>query len=331
MHHLILVKSFQDINQLLFSNADKFIPDYKVLTEASTGRIYRVLVEATVSVDKIRELFSQNNILMQSETPLTVLLLIAEKNLDDTVYRCWWTDPFVETVSEAGIADALGGQGLIVLDHGRLWPAAPGTSFSEMERPPGPDITDAQAALFGVWFQADVVVVGTATAERASNTLGDTLRSFKGGLSVRAIRTDTGDILAETTRDVLTADTDDPTGSRRALTEAGTLTGALLAEQIQATWQQAEEKGPIATTLVVEGNYQFVHLVAFRRILSGMPGVSDLQTKGMTPDETILGFDYKGTTQNLAEALLLKSFDGFGITITEAAQDTIRLSLTANQ
>ena len=330
VHQSVLVQSFQDINRILFSGSDKFVQDYKVLTEATSGKIYRVMVDATVSVDKIREILSQNDILIQNETPLKVLLLIAEKNIGDADFKCWWANPDAEAISETGLTEALGKQGFVVVDHGRQLPSGISDSSTGVEPPPGPEMSDIQAAHLGVLFQADVVIVGTATAEIAPNVLSNELKSFEGTLNVRAIRTDTGNILAKTSQNILTADADDLAGGRSALTKAGDKTGELLGEQIQTAWQQTAKKGPINVTILVEGNYRLAHLVAFRRMLSDMPGLSNLQTRAMTPDETTLALDYEGTTQELAEALLLKSFKNFGIHITEATPDTIRLSLVSN-
>ena len=406
----VFIQSFQDINQLLFSGADEFVQDYKVLTEDTTGRNYRVMVQTTVSVIKIRELLIQNDILSQNAVPLKVLLLIAEKDLEEIFYKYWWGDVYAETMSEAQLAGALSKQGFVVVDHrlswpvlenfdalmetplgpemdndhavdlleqepatfeysrswqvtdtsdtlveiplgpemsseqtdnildrkstaldySRLWPITDDSGALLMEASPGPEMSNTQAAALGARFQADVVVVGTATVKKASNVLGDELRSFEGALSVRAIRADTGDVLAEIKHTFITADADDLSGSHRALTGASAQTGELLAWKIQTVWQQTLEKGPNATTIIMEGAFQLPHLVAFRGVLSGMDGVSNLQTTEMTPRETILSLDYDGTTKELAEALLLNSFKGFGVHITEATPETIRLSLVSN-
>jgi hypothetical protein len=48
-----LVDNFSQLNELLFDQTSKFIQDYKVLTEAAHGQSYRVVVQATVSGNKI--------------------------------------------------------------------------------------------------------------------------------------------------------------------------------------------------------------------------------------------------------------------------------------
>jgi hypothetical protein len=329
LHPLVLVESFDEVNRLLLFDTSSFV-QYKVLTETTSGKTYRVIVQANVSVDKIQDLLTRNGILVQNETQLKVLLLIAEKGLEEMSYQSWWEDSFTTSVSEAALSNALSSQGLVVLDHGQFLPATLESRLSEMENPPGKFLSDAQAAYFGEWYQADIVIVGTAAAERASNALGDELRSFKGILAVRAIRTDTGEILSQSTRNVLIADAEDSTGTRKALTEVGTKTGAFLAVKIQRAWQEATSTGPLTATIVVKGGYQLAHFVTFRKMLSELPDLTGLQTKGITPEETVLEFQYEGTTQGLAEMLLLKSSDDFGIHITEAAPEMIRLMIVPN-
>lgn len=328
LHQLAIVESFEDINRLLLSDAGSFL-QYKILAETTTGQTCRVMVKTDISVDRIRNLLAQNGIFVQVDAPLAVLLLIAEKQLDDTAYRAWWTDPFVESTAESNLSDALASQGFQVVDHGQFLPATIEAYLAETDTLYGSGISDTQAAFFGTWYEADVVVVGTATADRAPNAMGDELRSFRGTLSVRSLRTDSGELLAESVRNVLAADTDDTAGSHRALSEAGTRTGALLAGQIQNAWNQSEENGPTAVTVVVKRGYQLEHFVAFRRMLSELPGVNSLQTSLMTPEETVLNLEYEGTPQEMGEALLLKSFEGFGIDV-EASPDTLRVSLMPN-
>lgn len=329
LNHLVVIESFKDLNRLVLSDADSFV-QYKVLTETSTSRIYRAMVEVTVAVNNIRDLLTRNGVLLQNKTPLKVLLLIAEKGLEESSYRYWWGDPFAESTAESTLADTLGSLGLVVVDHGQLLPPILEAYLMASQTQSWAEISNDEAAFFGKWYQTDVVVVGSAVSERTANTLGNELRSYNGVLSVRAIRTDTGEILAQSNRNVLIASTDDSTGSQQALAEAGTRSGALLAGEIQSTWQQAEETGPILATVVVNGGYQLSHFVTFRRMLSEMPEVLSLQTSSITPEETLLEIEYEGTTQSIAEALLLQSFDGFGIDITNPTPSSFRLSLVPN-
>lgn len=329
LNHLVIIESFKDLNRLVLSDAGAFL-QYKVLTETTTRQIYRVMVEANVSVSSIQNLLTQNGILLQNTTPLRVLLLISEKGLDASSYGSWWEDPFEASIAESALADTLSSQGLVVIDHGQILPPVLAAPPAGIWMPSESKLTADRAVLFGEWFNADVVLVGSALSEQAPNTLGDELRSYRGTLSVKALRTDTGEVLAQSDRNILTTGTDDDTGSRRALMEAGARTGALLAVEIQNIWQQTEGTGSVLATIAVKGGYQLAHFVTFRRMLSEIPGVSDLKTNRITPSETILDIEYDGTTQALAEALLLKSFGDFGIYITSTTPGGLRLSLVPN-
>lgn len=322
---LVLVEVFPDVEQMLLSDAGNFV-QYKVLTETTSGKTYRVLVEATVSVDGIRDLFTQGGIMVTGDAPLNVLLLISEKQLDDTDYFSWWKDPFSESLSEEALSAILESQGITIIDHGQFLPPELELTLGEAKAATG-DLTDAQAAAFGRWFEADVVIIGSAAAQYAPNAMGDALKSFSGSISVRALRTDTGEILVASARDCLTANTDDWAGSRKALEEASTQTGALLASQVKSAWQQARDTGPATISISLAGGYHLAHFVAFRNTLSRMPGVTALQIRGMTPEETTMDIEYEGESQDLAGELLLQSFDGFGILITEAEPGVLRLTL----
>ncbi|MBW2327575.1 MAG: hypothetical protein JRF45_14120, partial [Deltaproteobacteria bacterium] len=50
-------------------------------------------------------------------------------------------------------------------------------------------LDDHQAVSLGLKVQADVVIIGTSVAERTPNIMGQNIRSFKGVVSARAIRT----------------------------------------------------------------------------------------------------------------------------------------------
>ncbi|MCG2755440.1 MAG: hypothetical protein L6247_07740, partial [Desulfobacteraceae bacterium] len=53
-----LVQNFKVINEILYSNTEEFVQGYKVLTDALAGDVYRVMVQATVSIDKVQQKLS---------------------------------------------------------------------------------------------------------------------------------------------------------------------------------------------------------------------------------------------------------------------------------
>lgn len=321
-----IIEKFPLLNQLLYSRADRFVQGYKVLTETTKGTKYRVLVQADIAVDRIQEQLSQSGMPLDADANIKVLLLIAEQNLEDASPKFWWGDSYVfaEAISESQLAAALSSQGFNVIDRFSLDKSA----FSGFDKPIDYNLDNNQAVLLGQLFQADVVVVGSAIAEYAPNLMGQELKSYKGTMSVRAIRIESRSEIASLTQTALSAASDDISGGRKALAAVGAKVGSILTSHMHTAWQKDIGKGQ-RFEIIVEGTRQLVYFVKFRTIVADMPHVSALQTKEITPEEATLWIDFQGSSQEFAETLLLKSFESFGIHINQVTPDQIRLSLVA--
>jgi hypothetical protein len=101
----------------------------------------------------------------------------------------------------------------------------------------------------------------------------------------------------------------------------------VLAGQILAKWQElVDAKGQI--TLRIHGADILPYLVLFRNSLGNIPGVTRQQTVEMTPDAAVLQVRFDGgTSQALADALLVKSFDTFGINIYDITASELSIEL----
>lgn len=87
-----MIQNFEILNEILYDNSSEFVADYKVLTELKSGRAYRVLVQATVSIDAIKEELISVNIKVYKKNLPKILFLIAEQNFSDISQRYWWTE-----------------------------------------------------------------------------------------------------------------------------------------------------------------------------------------------------------------------------------------------
>ena len=79
-----------------------------------------------------------------------------------------------------------------------------------------PELTDEEALNFGTLLQADVVIVGISIANPTPSVMGDELKSFKGNLNARVLRTETGEELANISRTAVTANVDESAGGRES-------------------------------------------------------------------------------------------------------------------
>jgi len=80
--------------------------------------------------------------------------------------------------------------------------------------------------------------------------------------------------------------------------------------------------------IIVEGSGNLTNFVKFRKALTGLPGVENLQVRDIKPNETALAVNYRGAAKDLAAALTRLSFDSFVLSVAEAGEGTIRAMMT---
>lgn len=314
-----VVGHFQVINERVFAKTDQFILDYKMLTESTHARQHRVMVRATVSVQRIKDTLKKSGIYVGKRAYPSVLICIAEKQMNDVNYQYWWggqqfwragvaTETVTRTSKEKGL----------VTINPRVDPS---------RRAYPPQLSVPEAVALGREMQADVVVVGQAFAEEAANTMGSTLQSIRGNIFARAYRVLNGNEIGQVNQVSISTAADPLTGSKDALEKASALAGEQLAAQIVNAWF-SEGAGSSKVELLIEGlSGNIANFVKFRGALSTMSGVDSVQRKEMRLDTAVLLVDYQGNVGALADALMRQNFDTFSLNILEPEGNTIRIKL----
>jgi len=327
-----LIQKFETLNETLYVHTGKFVQGYKVLTESRFGGKYRVIVQVTVSINNLEEQLSIAGIMVGKKTMPNILFCIAEQNLEDLAPQYWWGVGFTffKSVCESALAETIREKGFPVIYHGGLVPNMDIEAENYKLGFDNPYLSNEEAVALGIHWQADVVIVGKAIVQKAPNIMGANRRSFKGTVIARALQTNTGEEIAATTQTAVTVNVDENAGSYDALSSAGSLAGQELASQINSAWQKAVKK---LTTIeiIVEGTGELSNFVVFRKIISEMTGVMGLQTKEMKFDEAAIAVDFQGNAQELADALMLNTYETFGINIYEVSQNRLRIELMPSQ
>jgi hypothetical protein len=319
-----LVEYFPQVNQIIYTEPKNFVLDYKVLTETESGKLYRVLVKARVAGEKIARQLSNADILRAKVKRPAVLFLISEQNLQQDTPRYWWGKQMngFEAIAEATMADILKARGFPIVDHR-------GAGIGKLTDPGAvttPALSDESAIDIGNRLKADVIIMGTSVASPTTSIMGDNLKSFKAILNARVLRTQNGEELANISRTSVTANIDESTGGREALTMVATLVGDDLAIQLDAAWRRLADQ-PSQVEVFVEGTGNLANFVKFRRALTSISGVGGIRVKEIKPNETTLIIDYKGNVEELAAALMRQNFEKFGINIYEITQSNLKITL----
>ncbi len=324
-----LVDNFQQVNELIYEQTDKYVLNYKVLTETppGSGKFYRVVVEATVAGKKIAQQLSSEGIL-QVETKLpSVLFLISEQNVKEILPQYWWGEGMenFQSVSEQAAAEVFQTKGYSVIVHNGVRIQ----QFVDWASEAQPQLTDEQVIELAAKLQADIVVIGTSSVDDSANIMGYEMKSFKGIFQARALHSETGEEMAAVSQDAVATNVEEYEGGLAALSSVGTTAGETLAQQLAAQWRKLLEK-PSEIEIAVEGTNKLAHFVKFRKALSSISGVEGIRVKEIKPNEATLLIEYKGKGEELASALMLKTFDTFGIDIYEIAPESLRIALISN-
>jgi hypothetical protein len=322
-----LIANHVTLDELLYANTSSFIRGYKVLAESSTKTLYRVVVQASVSSNAIKQKLYDAGIMQVQKTMPRVLFFLSEQNIDSPRPQYWWGKGmrYTKPASEQAMAESLREKGFKVIDHSEQLQQ---TVISMA--PDSPDLTPADAVQIGNALKADVVVIGRAVAATAPNVMGSGIRSFKGMLNARAFRTSTGQQIASVDRTAVTANINEYEGSRDALRGAGSLGGEDLAAQVFAAWQQ-EGREASNIRVMLSGTRNLANFVMFRRMLNTVDGVKEVQVKELKADTAILAVDYNGEPKELAQALMLNAFDTFGINIYDVSSNQLGIQLVSNR
>jgi len=318
-----LVQNFQAFNELIYGHTNKFIQDYKVLAEFPFTNNYRVMVEATVSISTLKKLMASAGILLEEKPLPKILVLISDQNLNDRLPKYWWGQEkyFSESYSVNALVESIKTKAFPIIDTHII---AQNTRVDPIYDTP--DLNDTEAVNLGLSSQAGVVIVGKSVASRGPNIMGKNIRSFKGIVSARAIRTDTGAEIATTMRTSVTTNTDEIAGVRDVLSRAGSLAGEDLASQIVAAWQKQEEQFNILK-IIIEGTGDIANFEKLRRIINNTSGVKNLQIKELKPDEATIVVDFQGIAKELADALMLNTSGSIDMNIYEVSRDRLRIEL----
>lgn len=330
----------------LSGRAETLVESYRVLGTASAGNRLRVLVEATFPGETLRarlaSFLAPVPPATDPEVPVPeadgrprVLLLMAQQDLEDISPEFWWGEgPGPDAVpAESALAEALRGAGLAVVEHGAEVPdvAVQGAIIFQ------PDLNDREALEIARSLNADLALVGKAIVYRTPDSDGEETPSFNATVTARVLRVETGEELDSVLETVVRAGGDSDAEGRAALAAAGEQAGRRLADALSgmAAAAPVPDEEPATPAPVpaggveirVSGAGNLGNFVRFRRSLTELEGVSDLQIRRMQGDEATLSVSYPDGADALAAALADRKFDLFSLSVRAEDLERLRVAL----
>ncbi len=314
-----VVRRFQLINDNILAERDKYIQNYRVLTESVSGNTVRALVQVDIAQDRVNRDLSRLGLALAGVVYPRILFMVAEKNVTDAGYTYWWGDTrrLRRTICEETMAAKLKATGFEIVDP------------PDLSAPLGlpMDASDEDRMVIAGRLGADVLIVGSCTAAAATNTMGGTITAFEAVIEAQALNDQTGQPIGRTVQKAVVSGQDAAQSGRGALSDAGELAGDDLSRQVMTAWQQEQDRSAVIEMIVEGTGGHIASFVRLRTAIASLSGVKELKMKEMSADRAAMAINYRGSTRSLADALLLKTFSGFGIDIFDVTPEAISLRL----
>jgi hypothetical protein len=319
-----VLSHFQLLNDRVYSQPEQFIHEYKVLTESKSGRYYRVIVRTTLMTEMLKDKLRDIGILMTDGELPSIVIFLSEQNVGEISARqSWAQDPL--TKLPLAVEDALSrymrDKGFVIVNPGTVLVDNANLEPEFMD----PQLSDKTAIRLAQQVGADVVVTGKAVARLSGNVLGAEMKSVEATLSGRTVRVDNGMIMGAFEASGAAVHANEMVAGTEALTIAASNVVEDLTRHIATGWGR-ETGQTVLVELVVHGIREYIDFVKFRRILKNeLRGVKNVYLRAIKAGEAKMDVDLQGDTRTLADELMLKNFEGFGVNIFEVSRNAIKL------
>ncbi|MFO7885274.1 MAG: hypothetical protein R6U68_10655 [Desulfobacteraceae bacterium] len=310
-----LSAAFGMIFDNVMEDSENYISTYRVLAEHTEKDRYMVAVEADVNLSDLHRFFVDNGILNTEKENPSVLLLISEQFPKEILPRYWWGNnpvPYHSFACQA-VQDYLKNQDLVLI-----------SKHKKQHDVHFDFIHDSQAAVnLGRLFKADIVVMGKAVADSASNVMGDE-KSYRASFSAEVIRVESSKIISSVEEKGVAKSRVSQNGIQKALENAGNLAAERIARTIKQEWSKHSSKARLVEVTIAGSDY-LSNFIMLRRVLNQMEGIEDVKTTELGSEKALVNIIFRGSAKKLADFLMLKTFDDFGLEIFDVKDDSLSI------
>ena len=323
-----VAENYTVLSDRVYSKTAGYVKSYEVLSEMPETRLYRVTVKADVSKADIQNDLSALGLLMARKNMPRVMVMVAEQNIGQTTYAYWWdrsmTTQTDMTITENTLMQKLGEKGFNVVDHTVADKTVELSSAYKIA-----DLTNDAARQVGKLYGAEVVIYGKAYAKLRGSVLGTAMQSSMANISLRAVNTDNGAVLASTTANAAAAHPDEMTAGANALQNVTEQAADQIIAQIVERWSN-EVSGAGLIQVTVTGDVTYSRLVSLKdAVQAQVRGVRAIHQRSFEGQKALLDVEFSGSAQDFADGVSRAEFKGFDVTVSGATQNSVSLEMTA--
>ena len=318
------VENYQLISDKILSQTKGYIKRYNIAGETVDNGLLRVRINAEVALGRLNDDLAAIGILLgQMHKPRT-MIMIAEQNIGHEWYAWWWGYRGEQTdigVVENTFMDVFTQKGFEFIDHATAAKEIKVTQAYKIQ-----NLSAEQARTLGNQADAEVVIVGSAIAKLYGD-IGGGMKSVQADLSAKAIRTDTGQVIATVTTHAAAVHITDTTAGIDALKKASNQAAEQMMEKILAVYsQEAGGTRPVDITITGLNKTQFVK---FKDVLRNqVRGIKDLHERSFNGTTARISVDSKVSAQTLSDDLLLRDFGSFTVDVVNSTANSLELKVS---
>ena len=314
------------LSERIYAHALDHVRRFQILEERQEGDTWVARLRCDVSETRLVQSLLDSGIAYRRAGMPRVLVLLAEQAIEATQVTGWWQGgggAAGPRVVESAFVDRMEKSGFTFIDPAVLRGQVKLESI-------GVDLDVQQARELGRKCGAELVVVGRAIARPAGEIPidGGSFHSAVASASARAVRTDTGQVVAAVE---LTA----PAGKgferaaagRNALAEAGRTLAREMFTRVGKVWAR-ERSGIRRIAMTVRGVDDYGRLAAFKDVLaSSVRGVREVQERSIEDGQAELEVALSDTTQAFATELATRKLPGFTVKVRKVTAGAVEVEL----
>lgn len=302
----------------VLSHTSDYIIAYRVLGTIENKGRYLVAVESKVDLKLLAKTLTTARILNANQDKPVILLFIVEKTPSDLLPSYWWGNnpiPY-QSLAEQIIINKMIQDRFIITGNGDDRPDP--TFYNIIFK----SIYDIEAARnLGREMKADMIIFGKASSSESINRMGNE-KAFNATINLEGYNLETGEkVVVSQVQAVVKSDSEQE-GNINAIIKAAHLSAQDLTEKINTYWTQNLRKEH-SFDVRIEGENFLPRFIALKQRFKQMPGIENMQPKEMGSNYAVMQVFYKGKSSQFANAVMLKTFDSFGLEISDIIDDFV--------
>ncbi len=298
----LLVENKAIVNEKILSRTVGYIHDYKVYAEEEKGGLYRVKIEATVKLGKVREDMKAAGLLMKRKQMPRLMVITMPR-----------TDPQVISPGKQYVDSAAGVVEEVFLKE-KFSIVDINQHISKQKLAQATANRDKLIALArDTGAELLALVDATRYFERNVNLYGSNYPIFRSDIQLRVLETGTGKVIYSGSRQ------GEPSASMDAIYEAGRELANAAIESILQKW--SSDVNNATTYKLTIARVDFSNLEKLEKQIRNISGVDNLYRRAFDAGQGRFDIEYRGSADDLIKKLT--GINSPNLSITGMSQQTI--------